>query len=66
MTTETSRVRITVKPNRAARVTAWSVKCSECRQLNLICRSKINAHAVAQAHNRDVHAQRAIVATAIG
>ncbi len=65
MTPETTKPRITVKPNSTKRVTGWLVRCSVCRTVNLLCRSKITANTVAQAHSRDVHDRRAIIATQI-
>lgn len=66
MTVDAEKARITVRANSKNRITRWSVRCSACRALNLLCRSKITANAVAQAHSRDEHGQRAIIATQIG
>ncbi len=62
---EVERVRITVKAASKGRVTGWLVRCSACRRLNLLCRSKITASSLAQAHSRDEHAQMALIAMAI-
>lgn len=65
MTAEITKPRITVKPTSMKRVTGWLVRCSACRSVNLLCRSKIVANSVAVSHSRDVHERRAVIATQI-